>query len=451
MAGDSAARGVGAGARTRLRSVLDRAAPGGGASRPSGTVRLARRWLRPVLAAAGFAGLGALLFLAYLAESWTLPVNSDGAGNALQAWAMLHSNLLLHGWILTDVSFYTTELPQYMLVELVRGLGPDVIHVAAAMTYTLLVLLVALLAKGRASGPAAAARMLLAGGILLAPALGLDASTLLSSPDHTGTMVPLLVMWLIVDRVGCRWYVPAAVGIILALATVADTATLLEGTVPVIIVCLLRLLQDRRPGTPRRFELAMAGAAAASAVTAWLAIRLIRAIGGFVIHPVPLAIGFTKPGALERHLQDTAEGIVILFGGSFFGGHSQPTPGFFGDFAVPNPAVGALHLVGLALAAWALCIAVRHCYRTTEFVVAGLAVAVLLIITAYLFSRLSCAFISVREIVGVLPMTAVLAGRLLPDRLAAWMRTGATAARARGDQPDRPRRPVRRLAVVATV
>jgi hypothetical protein len=221
--------------------------------------------------------------------------------------------------------------------------------------------------------------------------------------------------------------------------------------VPVIIVCLLRLLQDRRPGTPRRFELAMAGAAAASAVTAWLAIRLIRAIGGFVIHPVPLAIGFTKPGALERHLQNTAEGIVILFGGSFFGGHSQPTPGFFGAFAAPNPAVGALHLVGLALAAWALCIAVRHCYRTTEFVVAGLAVAVLLIITAYLFSRLSGALISVREIVGVLPMTAVLAGRLLPDRLAAWMRTGPTAARARGDQPDRPRRPVRRLAVVATM
>jgi len=392
-----------------------------------------------------------LLFLAYLGESRTLPVNSDGAGNALQAWSMLHSNPLLHGWILTDVSFYTTELPQYMLVELARGLGPDVIHVAAAMTYTLLVLLVALLAKGRASGRAAAARMLLAGGILLAPSLGLDAGTLLSSPDHTGTMVPLLVMWLIVDRAGRRWYVPVAAGIILALATVADTATLLEGTVPVIIVCLLRLLGDRRPGMPRRFELAMAGAAAVSAVTAWLTIRLIRASGGFVIHPVPLAVGFAKPGALERHLRDTAEGLVVLFGGSFFGGHSQPNPGFFGDFAGPNPAVGALHLVGLALAAWALCIAVRRLFRTTEFVVAGLAVAVLLIISAYLVSRLSGAFISVREIAGVLPMTAVLAGRLLPDRLAAWMRAGPVDGRPRAGQPDRSRPGSRRLAAAAAV
>jgi hypothetical protein len=44
MAGDSAARTAAAGARTRLRSVLDRAAaPGDGASRPCGAVSPARR------------------------------------------------------------------------------------------------------------------------------------------------------------------------------------------------------------------------------------------------------------------------------------------------------------------------------------------------------------------------------------------------------------------------
>ena len=39
------------------------------------------------------------------------------------------------GWWVTDVSFYTTELPQYALIELARGLTADVIHVAGAMTY----------------------------------------------------------------------------------------------------------------------------------------------------------------------------------------------------------------------------------------------------------------------------------------------------------------------------
>src|ERR1700730_18111426 len=83
--------------------------------------------------------------------AWTVAVNSDGAGNALQAWDMLHGNLLLHGWTLSDVSFYTTELPEYMLVELAIGLSANVVHVAAAATYTLVVVLAALLAKGSAT------------------------------------------------------------------------------------------------------------------------------------------------------------------------------------------------------------------------------------------------------------------------------------------------------------
>jgi hypothetical protein len=70
------------------------------------------------------------------------------------------------------VSFYTTELPQYALIELARGLGVDVIHVAGAMTYTLLVLAAAYLARGRATGGEGMARALLAAGIMLAPQLG---------------------------------------------------------------------------------------------------------------------------------------------------------------------------------------------------------------------------------------------------------------------------------------
>jgi hypothetical protein len=149
-------------------------------------------------------------------------------------------------------------------------------------------------------------------------------------------------------------------------------------------------------------------------------------------------------------VRNTAQGLAVLFGGDFFGGHSQPAPGFFGDFAGLNPAVGALHIVGLALAAWALCVALRHCYRTPEFVVAGLAVAVVVVITLYLFSGFSGSFLALREVAGVLPMTAVLAGRLLPDRLAAWMRARPPAGPPRGGQAGRRAPGIQRLAATAT-
>src|ERR1700719_2745559 len=113
---------------------------------------------------------------------------------------MLHGNPLLRGWTMSDVSFYTTELPQYLLVELVHGLNADVVHIAAAMSYTLLVLGAALLARGHAAGREGAVRMLVAAGIMLAPSLGTDTVVLLSNPDHNGTQVPMLVIWLILDR-----------------------------------------------------------------------------------------------------------------------------------------------------------------------------------------------------------------------------------------------------------
>ena len=172
---------------------------------PALTPRPART---PAAAIAVWAGLVALaaavLFFCYWRQSQAVPLSSDGSSNVLQAWAMLHGNLLLHNWWVSDVSFYTTELPQYMLIEALAGLGPWVVHAAAAMTYTLLVLLAALLAKGRSRGAAGWARALLAAGLMLSPQLGAT-SILLLSPDHTGTAVPLLVIWLLIDRARPRW------------------------------------------------------------------------------------------------------------------------------------------------------------------------------------------------------------------------------------------------------
>ena len=154
-----------------------------------------------LMRAGAAAGVAAILFFCYWRQSQSVPLTSDGAGNALQAWDMLHGNLLLRHWWVSDVSFYTTELPQYMLIEALVGLGTQVVHVAAAMTYTLLVLLAALLAKGRAQGRPGLARALLAGGLMLAPQLSAT-GILLVSPDHTGTAVPLLVIWLLIDGAG---------------------------------------------------------------------------------------------------------------------------------------------------------------------------------------------------------------------------------------------------------
>ncbi len=61
-------------------------------------------WLIRLAWLAGLIAVGIGLYLCYLHVSRPAQVASDGASNALQAWAMLHGNPLLRGWTLTDVS-----------------------------------------------------------------------------------------------------------------------------------------------------------------------------------------------------------------------------------------------------------------------------------------------------------------------------------------------------------
>ncbi len=141
----------------------------------------------------------AALFLLALSQSLSSAANSDGAANILQAQAMLHGNPLLRGWWTTDVSFYTTELPEYALVVAARGISPDVVHLCGALTYTLAVALAALLARGSATSAAGWRRAGLAVGIMLAPSILGGTEVFLENPDHFGTSVPVLLLLLLLD------------------------------------------------------------------------------------------------------------------------------------------------------------------------------------------------------------------------------------------------------------
>jgi hypothetical protein len=346
----------------------------------------------------------AVLFACYWRQSLTQPISSDGAANALQAWDMLHGNLLLHGWLLSDVSFYTTELPQYMLIEAIRGLGPGVVNLAAAMTYTLLVLLAGLLAKGGAGGREGRARFLLAAGIVLAPQLSAT-STLLQAPDHTGTAVALLVVWLVIDRARPHWLVPVAVCVMLAWIMAADSIVLLTGIVPIAVAAGARATRAlaKRAG-PDRHELSLAAAAILAGVFGAVAPLILRAAGGYTTAPVPDHI--VGLGRLPGAARVTFHAALNIFGANVVAAHSGLELAF-----------AALHLAGAGLAAWAACLAALRFFRARDLLVPALAVAIAVNLAAFLLTAQALA--ATREIAAVLPLGAVLAGRLLAGRLLA--------------------------------
>src|SRR5579859_7333378 len=201
------------------------------------------RWSRRrgvAVAAALVAAAG--LFSAYLLQARSIAVNSDGASIALQAWDIQHGNWLLHGWHVADVSFWPTELTELALIEVPRGLGPDVVHAGVAVTYTALVLLAALIARGADRGLVGWVRAGIAVVIMGAPAVGNAAGVLLNDPDHTGTAVPVLLVVLLLDRMPARWYRPVIVFVLLTLTQVADGLAIAAAAAPLAVLGTLRFL-----------------------------------------------------------------------------------------------------------------------------------------------------------------------------------------------------------------
>jgi hypothetical protein len=374
-----------------------------------------RRWVWPASLVAG----GLVLFAAYLRQARTVPVMSDGASNALQAWDMLHGNLLLHGWTLTDLSFYTIDLPEYMALEVVHGLNPGTARVGAALAYTLVVLGAVLLAKGRATGKEGVVRAALAAAIMIAPPLGIATNTLISDPDHTATQLPLLLVWAILDRARPRWQVPVVVTALLAVSLVADPVVAYEGVLPIVVVCAVQLYRARRgqaPWPPLReswYALSLAGGSLLSVGIADLTLRLIQRSGGFVL--APLDTTFAGVSSLSSHLAVTAQSVLAVFGADFSG-----------DQLSAHAAIAVLHLAGVGLAGWATVRALRH-FAGAELVVRILAIAVVVLLAAYTTSGSYNALGGPHEIVGILPAAAVLAGRLLAGPLTRGRHLGLVA------------------------
>jgi hypothetical protein len=419
----------------------------------------------------GTALAAAVLMFCYLRIAGATQVNSDGAGLVSQASDMLHGNLLLHGWWATDVAFYTTELPEYLVVTAAAGVRPEVVHICSAITYTLLVLLAAFVARGRARGAEGTVRAVLAAGIILAPQPTGPTLVLLGNPDHVGTGVPVLVLLLLLDwaagRAGrARWWVPVVAGLLLAWSIIGDPLIEVVGVVPLFLASVLRagwILWSRRvakeetgPAGPRAaarrawsaawYEWSLALAAVAAVFVAAAGNWLIRALGGYAVaNP---AYGLQSLHEMVHGLRTAAQSVLVLFGADY-----KTVTG------AGNVAFALVHLIGVAVAlagfgfgVWCLLRPFARLARASRLGAAAVAPGDLVNDFLVIAIAANCAaFIlevpieniySSHEIAPVLALGAALAGRTLGSVVYGrrpWTEPAPAGAAAGGAQDPGPR------------
>jgi hypothetical protein len=215
--------------------------------------RRARPWMPRGRAALAWTVGGLALYALLLRIALTENVSSDPANNVLQAWDMVHGHLLLHGWILGDVTFYTFELPLLGIIELFFGVHTITLHVALALVYLIITVCAAAIAVTGSRGPARAARAAVVVAVLAAPIFQMTDSWIpISLPDHTGTSVFLLLPFLMVDRadrddraLAARYTAPLLC-LILAAGQLSDVTVRFVAVPAIVVVCGYRLLVARK-------------------------------------------------------------------------------------------------------------------------------------------------------------------------------------------------------------
>jgi hypothetical protein len=350
---------------------------------------------------------GAVLFVVYLRLSQTYQADSDSANILLMARDLLHGNLLLHGWFVSDVSFYPTELPQYALLESFLGAHFATAHVAAAMTYTLVVLLAVILARSGSSGRVAWIRTLIAVGILLAPQFGAGVFALDLSVGHIGTSIPLMLTWLVLDRKRPGWRVPVITAVLLAWVLVADPIVYIVGVGPLGVVAAIRVIRDwrnaaagwRRGWRQRlaaaRYDLSLGAASLAAVLIAWIVNNVLSALGGFTVNRLPFY--FSAWSDLKHNVQAFWKILVV------YGANVDGTSGIWLALAI-------LHVVSVVVVGWACCRVFRR-FFAVSLVDQVLAVAIVLNIVLYGFTN--AASEAAHEVAVIAPFGAVLAARVL--------------------------------------
>jgi hypothetical protein len=387
--------------RPALRDLVSHQADQSDSSLPVESNRPSRPWLIRSLAGLGWTAAAALIFVLFLRISFGKLMESDGANSALQAWDMLHGNLVLHGFIVGDVTFYTFELPVLAVLEFFLGLHASTVHVAEALVYVIVAAFAVAIAVTDTRGLARVARASVVVAAFAAPTLvHSDLWIPLGIPDHTGTTAFLLASFLLVDRAtGRRWTAPLLC-LILCAGQISDVTVRYVAVPAIALVCLYRILADRK-------------------LISWDAANLVAAV---LSVPLSLAIRAFMRDHLGAYLMVTPKTTIAPFSAW----HTNASIAWtslrevYGIESGPNnPPAGLTVIFGwacLAAAAFGI-LRVLWRWRTARRAEQALVIAMAGNFMVYMLSTLVSTR-SPHDLIALLPCGAVLAARaLVPERI----------------------------------
>lgn len=276
-----------------------------------------------VIAGAAFAAFCAYTVFLIIACK-QIAIDSDKANHLLQADDMLHGNMLLSGWILSGVTFFTTDLPIYCVAEMFGvGVCARTLHIANGLMISLPVAFgLAVAVSGEREN--AVKRACIYAAITALPTLTMAVVARVHSGSICLSFLALIFAARLIgdgrvdslEKAGKVEYVMLFISLVLGMA--GDMLTLLMGVSPILMYAFYALLQKSSRELRHRYA-AVAVTAVGGLVSGIALEKMCLALGGADKNSY---IGSTRMAAVDDlggRLLSLVSDVAHLCGGHFFG------------------------------------------------------------------------------------------------------------------------------------
>lgn len=211
----------------------------------------------------------------------TIPINSDGVANILEAQSILKGNIILHGWTLPSDTFYSLDTQVDALLLWLGIHGFVVYHLTPAIAYSSLLTLIYYIIKDISNSTLKALTSI---SIFLAFPTSLYKSLVLFSPIHIITIFFVISAFYFYHKTENKNRFIYGF-ILLYIAIIGDPYAIFIGTIPIILytsVMVFRTLKNSNIKIEFNF-LWMLLSAIIATLLAKLTVYIISIIGGYSV------------------------------------------------------------------------------------------------------------------------------------------------------------------------
>ncbi|KHL92664.1 hypothetical protein QW71_27960 [Paenibacillus sp. IHB B 3415] len=334
--------------------------------------------------------------------SWRAMPNSDYASIILEAQSFLKGNFILKNWSLTNISFYTTDLPFYVIAMFFEGFTPKLMHHVPALIYTLILVPTFFLTNfSKLRHVSNWSGIIFVFVIICFPSI-FYINNALVGPIHIGTLLYLLIAFVCLEKYlendeknAFSLYVFFA---FLLLAFIGDSLAYYIGAIPIIVVSSYFIFL-KKMYIKKHITLIM-NVIMAVVVSKGFSF-LISYLNGFEIFDTNMR--FTTYDKVDNNLSLAVEGLIKLLGADIFNHPLSLT-----SLLTLAHLFVALFVLMLPLSCLKNC---KNYLESHDYISLLLSASMYILIIAFILSNMAIDINSTRYLVAFVLFGAIVIGR----------------------------------------